>query len=426
MRFTTRRNLILIGAACLGLAFGLSGCKPQNAQARPVSVLVGPAKTEPAAAEQTAGYQELSKALDLNLKIGDSQIEPAQPDEVQVMVRSMAEKDKAVAILGATSNEASMRAAGLVNFLNLPMLIPTAGGDNLMPSNNLWAFRLSAPGSAYGRYLFGQIVTKSAVSQMHLDTDVLESFKIAILYEQNTFGESAAVATAQTAMQQSIEIDPLQSLYGMQIAVYGSFPDRALDAERIKALVGQVKENGVQLVYLVASDNAIAAQLVRAFVSAYAADQTPLPILVGQSGAFASAAFEQSTEAKDVYILRQFWDKKSCPAGITSLYAGQSYAAAYLLNQSVRFVLDSTPQTVPSLAQKSSADQLSAFRESLREKLKDSQLNLPCLGMVSFDTNGQNKNLQFEFVKVDAGAEKTVSVEQFLEILRARILDTAF
>jgi hypothetical protein len=79
-------------------------------------------------------------------------LESAQSDEVQVAVRELVEDEKVLALVGATSNEATMRAASLVNFFNLPMIVPTAGGDNLLPSNNLWAFRLSAPGSDYASY----------------------------------------------------------------------------------------------------------------------------------------------------------------------------------------------------------------------------------------------------------------------------------
>jgi hypothetical protein len=79
--------------------------------------------------EQKTAY-ELVKADGVPVSQFASKNESAQSDEVQVAVRELVEDDKVLALVGATSNEATMRAASLVNFFNLPMIIPTAGGDN--------------------------------------------------------------------------------------------------------------------------------------------------------------------------------------------------------------------------------------------------------------------------------------------------------
>ena len=53
-------------------------------------------------------------------------------DDVQAAVRSMVEEqaqnksDPIVAILGATSNEATTRTVSLANFFNIPMIVPSA------------------------------------------------------------------------------------------------------------------------------------------------------------------------------------------------------------------------------------------------------------------------------------------------------------
>ncbi len=412
---------------CAGLLFLLTACQSKTSQPMPVSIILSASQdTTGVADEQNSGYQLMSKAADFGIAFPTPQADASQPQDVQTMVRSMAEKDKAVAIIGASSNDDTMRTAALVNFFNVPMLIPTANGDNLVPSNNLWAFRLSAPGAEYARYFFNQVANKSNINAMGLDPSTLEKFKIAILYEQNTFGESAAVATAESAMQQIIEINAAQSVYGMEIAVYGSFPGDKPDLERMNILVNQVKEQKVQMVYLVTSNPDVAVQLIQTFHKQYDVDETPMPVLLGQAGAFATREFVTQPEAKDVYILRQQWNKDRCPDTISSYYEGQAYAAAYLLNYTIQLVQETQPAPGWGLSPQKAADQLTDFRQQLREKLKETQLDVPCVGQVSFDNTGQNKELNFEIVSAQNGQESIISTANFLAILKKRLLSEEF
>ena len=407
----------------------LAACGSPASGSTYVGILSAGDAGSPIAKEQQAGYQLKSDALGFSI---DTETESTVQDELQKSVRNMvegtnAEDMRAVAILGATSNEATARTAALVNFFNVPMLIPTASGDNLMPSNNVWAFQLSAPGSAYARHLFGQVLSKNSILDFELDPEVLQSFKVAILYEQNTFGENAAVAAAQSAMREKVELklNETETTYGMEIAVYGSFPDRNPDSERLNDLAGQVKTHRAQLVYLVTSDPTIAQKLVQAFHAQYAVDETPLPLLMGQSGAFASQAFLQTPEAADVYILRQKWDRSRCPDEITSSYAGQMYGAVYLLNNAIDMAREGLPTSEFSFNRTGAqTDQLTAFREEVRDRLKQTWPDIPCIGKVSFDNTGQNKDLSFELITVKNELELVTTTADFLEALKEQILLT--
>jgi ABC-type branched-subunit amino acid transport system substrate-binding protein len=407
------------------IAFMLVACS-SKAESTYAGILAANDEAPSIAAEQMAGYQLKQDTLGFTLT---SSTESVLQDEIQKSVRGMVENKKApvIAIVGATSNQATTRSAALVNFFNVPMIIPTASGDNLMPSNNLWAFRISAPGSSYAGYMFGDILNKNNINNLDIDPEFLQNFKIAILYEQNTYGETAAVAAAQSAMKQKVEIDVDQSLSGMEIAVYASFPDKNPDADSLNNLATQAKEQGVQLVYLVTNDPVIAQKLVQAFRAQYAIDETPLPVLIGQSGAFASQVFMQTPEAADVYTLRQQWNHDRCPEEITSAYAGQSYGAAYLLDHAVDVARESLPQQKFSLNNADAqAEQIIQFRENVRDSLKQIQLDVPCVGMVSFDNTGQNKNLKFELIKVKNNFESIISTPEFLELLKQRILVEPF
>jgi len=375
----------------------LSGLPIQN----PAAVSAGLPNATPVAAvsgialEQQNGYGLGIKAAKVNFNVTDLN-ENAGQGELQRSIRNLVEDPRSplLAILGATSNSETSHAAALVNFFNVPMLVPSASGDNLFPSNNLWAFRLSASGTAYANFLFGSVLTKPALDVIYTGANgaMVPPLKVAILYEEDAFGENAAVATATAAMGQSIKV-----------AVYGNFKASNPDPTGLKNLITSVRNSGVQLVYLVASDTSVAKNLVQTFQAVYA-NSAPLPILMGQAGGFASLEFLASPEAEGVYSMRQKIETSNCPAEIKSSYDAQSYAAVYLMDQAVllarsnlaaiptQFSLASlTGQNGPTILQQ---------REAIRDALKGLNMNAPCLGPVAFDTAGQNKLVQMELINV--------------------------
>jgi ABC-type branched-subunit amino acid transport system substrate-binding protein len=356
--------------------------------------------------EQNVAYA-LAQAARTNQFDQNLQPESALTDDVQVAVRGLVEhKDTpALALVGATSNAASTRMAALANFFNLPLVIPSALGDNLLPSNNLWAFRLSAPGSAHAEYVFGNLLTRPSVQALTTDDKFAPTLKIAILYEQNTFGESSAVATAQAAMAQEIEID-----------FYGHFPPDAPDRNRLVQVFTAMQEAKVHLVYIIANNPDSARFIIQQARAFFLAGEEP--ILLGQSGAFASREFLTSPEAAGVYIIRQQIVTDRCPDEIETLAQAQAYAAVQLLNLSFEQARDRLPvNTTPSIAD---------AREHLRDALKGSNFNLPCLGATSFDNSGQNKNLNFEFLFAASDTPRLISPDQFIEQVTIQLNRSAF
>jgi hypothetical protein len=231
----------------------------------------------PVAQEQYTGYTLAGENLSEYPFTDIISAEGNQQDDVQIAIRGMVEENEnpIAALIGATTNEATMRASSLVNFFNVPMIVPTANGDNLLPSNNLWAFRLSAPGSAYAKYLFGTLLIKSEFGSDPEVTGEVSKLNIAILYEGNTFGESAAVATVRAAMELGVGVD-----------VYASFPPETPDSATLNILLNRVVEEGVHLIYLVSSDPGVAKTLVQLLQSGI--PNYAMPVLVGQAGGFAS------------------------------------------------------------------------------------------------------------------------------------------
>ena len=352
-------------------------------------------------AEQKSGYG-LAESAQNNAMLFRYKPESSLPDEVQVTVRGLVEdtSQPAMALIGASTNASTTRMAALSNFFNVPMVIPSAIGDNLLPSSNLWAFRLSAPGSTHAAHLFGTLLTRQTLADLTTGDEFAVPLSLGILYEQNTFGEGTAVETAKAAMAQEIEI-----------GFYGHFDPDAPDKARLIQALTAMQQAKVHLVYIVASNPATAQVIVRAARDFFAVGEAP--ILLGQSGGFASREFLQSPEAADVYIIRQQIVPDRCPDGVETLAEAQSYAAAYLLNYAVE-------QSRDELSTKENPTMLDR-RGAVRDSLKRTSLNLPCLGQTAFDNTGQNKNLQFEFLYAESGVPRLSKAEKLLEAISTKL-----
>ena len=354
------------------------------------------------AEEQHSGYQLANQNLEVIEFEEIAYSEGNREDDIQIAIRELVESDEIVAMVGATTNEASMRAASLANFFNLPMLIPSADGELVLPETNLWAFRLSAPSTAYADYLFTDILGNPSLEN-RVDPARL---KIAILYEQNTFGESAAVATATAAMAQSIEI-----------GVYDAFPPNTPASTKFPTLAENVIAENVDIVYLVSNDPTTATRLVSTLVAQ--SGNATLPIIIGQAGGFASHEFMESDEAEYVHILRQAINTDNCPENIQSLFEAQTYAATWLLDTAIQTAKQKTLQQADTaflegLRPNTTTSLIIPFRETVRDVLKDTNQSVPCLGNISFDNSGQNESLTFEFIVTQNGTNSTYTVDEFL------------
>ena len=368
-------------------------------------------------ASALAKEQHMGFALANNTEIFSEVIFPEgnRQDDVQTAVRKMVEgqaegpasgaSDPVLTMLGATSNEASTRAAALANFFNVPMLIPSASGDNLLPENNLWAFQLSAPNSAYANYILGTVLTKQTLS-FGLEDDFLPELPIAILYEQNTYGESAAVTTATAAMQQEFEI-----------VVYEKFDAENPSASRLRSFVNTVSDLDAQVVFIISSNPDIAQALVQTFSDLI--NPQAMPLIVGISSGFTSEEFLASTQAEKVFVLRQQINAANCPAQTDSLYAAQNYAAIKLL----KYAVEEANRSVEDKGKFSleSKEEIALYREAVRDTLKAADLQLPCFGQVAFDNTGQNKFLNFEIVIVVDTKVQNITPEEFLAIVKQKI-----
>lgn len=394
---------VLIGLAVFML---IAGCNPAAAK----KLLVGTLSSVSAEASTETGFSSLADeqldGYDLGLKKEVTRYHLTQAnegnlsDDVQSVVREMIEENEVAALLGATTNEATRRAASLANFFNVPMIIPAADGDTLLPSNNMWVFQLNAPSSAYAEYVFGNVLSKINVSAASTEDESALIIRLAIVYEENTFGESAAVATAHTAMDQNIEI-----------VYYGSYTPDVGDAREIKTLAENVVSNEADLIYIVSSNPADAALITSALDTEFGAGLTPA--ILGQGNGFTSLEFQEAVNSDHLYVIRQALDAETCPEKIDSIQKAQVYAAAYLLEAAIL----ETDTSMPRQKLFSTEDQLTIRREKIRDALKELNIEVPCLGQVSFDNNGQIKENNFEIFRVQAGETHLIDAPGFRSLV---------
>jgi hypothetical protein len=340
-------------------------------------------------------------------------------------IRRMAEEQKVLALMGPAGNEETMRAASLVNFFKVPMVVASADGNNIIPANNQWAFRLSASAEDYSRFMFDDVLNRlkyePEVTALLSDKEI----RMAVLYEDNTFGESAAVEIVRAAKPKP---------KWLSIEVYEKFTVRPIgadasarpgDQEQMARLAKEVFTARTQLVMLVCSDPQAALMMVEAIKSAYGSLQYSPPIIIGQAGGFASAAFGQGGAAQGVYVLRQKIDPEDCPPEIQAADDAQNYAAAFLLAR----VVGSSPLPKPAafslpFFNKPDPNALVNQRLDVYNQLKSTKGTIPCVGQVEFDAAFKNKYAygQIELTQVWNGVVEPLRHEDFWMSLGTRVM----
>ncbi len=393
------------------ILFGLAACSPGEGAAAPPLVVGGlwdvPVNQNgqalwdaaaPVAQEQHIGWAKAGARFPFE-EVTYS--EGNRNDDVQTAVRALAEGNDrhppALALLGATSNEASARAVALANFFNLPLLIPGISGDNLLPEGNQWAFQLSAANADYAHYLLNTVLTRQTIAPAD-EAGNQPEVRIAILYERNTYGETAAVSLASAALEQAYEI-----------VLYDKFPDQDASPTQLRALANQALDEEAQLIFLVSSQPESAQALAQTFIDLSPPNNRPL--LVGLAAGFLSQQFAASPQAEQVYVVRQRLDTANCPEAVqTSFHAAQTYAALVLLQEGQTAAAETASANAP----------LSIRREALRDALKNGRFDLPCLGEIAFDNRGKNKLLRFEIV---SGASVVPTLD-FIHLVQAKLRST--
>jgi ABC-type branched-subunit amino acid transport system substrate-binding protein len=66
------------------------------------------------------------------------------------------------------------------------------------------------------------------------------------------------------------------------------------------------------------------------------------------------------------------------------------------------------------------SDETVTLREKIRDALKVTNMEIPCMGKVAFDNTGQNKLLTFEIIMMRNGTTSIVTAVEFKKILQEK------
>jgi ABC-type branched-subunit amino acid transport system substrate-binding protein len=345
--------------------------------------------TSPVAREQRDGYELALAEIKQNGGVAGCdlklffQVEAPDnnPRQTYQAVRSLVEEDRVLALIGATTNTGSMMAASLSNYFFTPMLVPSAGGSHILPTDNRWAFRLHADESVYAQTVFDLVKAK-----------VGTGIQTVIVFEDTSFGNDAAIAAANSA---KLNEQP----------VIGYFAYRA-EGSGVDILAKNVIALNPQLIYMVFTDTTQAESILNAIHKEKGNSQI---IEIARSGGFASQVFLQaaSKEANvsaNNLILSTSWSgqmiaetanddsfqsrytkytlEKYGTAQNPSLYSAEAYKSLMIVATSLKNILSSQATEPTDIAK---------IRENLRQVLFDYKESTSTWGVIDFSNGGQNQ-----------------------------------
>jgi ABC-type branched-subunit amino acid transport system substrate-binding protein len=284
-----------------------------------------------------------------------------------------------VAIIGGTSDQASMRVAGVVPYLKLPLIVPLEVNDTLAQETNSWVFRISPTQSAMYDRTFEMLATQLG-----------KQSKVAILFEKTDYGESAAVIAGQAALAR-----------GLQIVAYLGYPTTALD----KTSLQRDLIDGAPNALLIISSNTAQAQ----DLFAYFKPMPGLVYLLGSGYGFTGEQFIYTLTGAlnpglDGLILSTVWNLDLPWAGIPE------FERDFFQFQQARGDNDNDPPTIRHVqaftalrllidvmgslpADSSPQTDLVGYRQALADGLSnlsgDHQM-ISIMGGITFDPSGQS------------------------------------
>jgi ABC-type branched-subunit amino acid transport system substrate-binding protein len=348
-----------------------------------VGLLMADEKANPIAAEQNDGYLAAVKEINDGGGINGCPLtvvtatESGDEDSIQTRdaVRRLVEDEKVIAILGGTSNVASMQAVSLMNFFETPIIVPSAGGQHVIPAENLWGFRLQASESAYAQTAFQMVTDRLGKKQ-----------RIALVFEDTTEGHDAANAAVS-------EIESQGSV------VSGYYAIKDINSPAYQNLGAELLKSRPQVVYLVFDQVQLSADVLLKVKDSQA------NFIIARSGGLASSAFlwkngSLNPDIQNLVLATQWPGTLATQPGepffaafdrYTQETYKKSFAPSYY-NISAYKAMKILASVTGSVLSSSAAPQedIKKLRASLREGLYAFQENTLFWGTINFSSGGQN------------------------------------
>ena len=394
MKFINKWNyiffltLFILSSCSLGRSSQSSQCIPIR-----VGIILASEDSEKGL-EQKKGYEMALAEIQADGGIQGCPIELVYENEgeeldtqsAQVAIMQLAEQN-VLAIIGGTTNEATLNAATVAGYFKVPLIIPSSTDDEITNVGNQWIFRLRASNESDANTVFEMV-------RLGFGPEA----NIVILYEETDFGESTAVVTASTIMS-----------IGLNIAGYYSYSNQDSD---FSSIIEEVNTTAPEVVYVISSDSEVAANLY----SLFKADQVSYNLMIGDGPGFTERSFlydgnQQIYENLNNLVIVSDWSldlpwtgmdkfvqdfssfsqQNNYNYSVPVLRNVESYTSLKLLSNALSQV--TFPEQKGRNIQELSADDLKSVRESLASELRnlDTANKDSLFGTVSFDGTGQNR-----------------------------------
>ncbi len=404
----------------LALVIMISACAPiQTLTCPPIKIGVILNGTDTTANnEQSQGYEQAIKEINsggigqgcqVELIYSSGSKDP-QTDNPQQDVQDLVTQG-AVALIAPAANDAAQLVANMAVYFNIPVIVPADAGDEITPENNQWVYRITPTLSSYASAIFSMIAAAGSS----------QSGDVAILFERTDYGESAAVALANAAL-----------LNNLNVAVYQGFSPFLQDFNDLKTSLSAKNPAIVIMVSTQASQALAIYQMIKGIQTSQGT-QSSIHYVIGNGSGFTSNGFLYNSSGSlkkelNGLILTLPWDgngsqmaNRNCsqvqppdsPLGSgnpLSLQAVQSEASLNLVASAIQKVAQLKSWTVGKTtitdwqALLRSDNYLPTYRKSLAEVLPSIQ---GCqfgsiLWPIEFNAAGQNQ-ISPLLIKIEGG-----------------------
>lgn len=317
---------------------------------------------------------------DMELVVRDDQ---STSDGARQAANDLVEVEKIPVILGAYSSAATLTASAIANDLEVPFVIPSASNNLLTSMGYQWVFRINSPSLDYVEAAFAYLSTYA---------EIYQTPKLAIVFENTAFGESAAVAASAKAEENGISVvaftrlNPSTTSLPLTHDDYRSAmqPVKEANPHFILFAIGGI-EDAVGLLQQCKELNINPAAYIGtagAFINA------EFPTRAGEYGEYVLATTQWSTDSawqdnqgrRAEYFVKEFTDRFGVEPGSRSM---QTYTALLAVRQAIELAHQSGPLDWSDIH---------SARLKIRDGLDDLQIEETLFGPIDFDAMGQNEH----------------------------------
>ena len=335
---------------------------------------------------------------DLELVVRDDQSTPMGAREA---VNDLVEVEKIPVILGAYSSNATLTASSIANDSETPFIIPSASNNLLTSMGYEWVFRINSPSLDYVEAAFAYLSTYA---------EIYKTPKLAIVFENTAFGESAAVAASAKAEENGISVVTFTRLNP-------STASRPLTRDDYRSVMQTVKDTNPNFILFAIGGLDDAVGLLQqckelninpaAYIgTAGAFINASFPARAGEYGEYVLATTQWSPDSawqdnqgrQAEYFVNEFTTRFGVEPGSRSM---QTYTALLVARQAIELAHQSGPLDWSDTA---------STRLKIRDALDALHIEESLFGPGDFDLEGQNTH-PILIVQVQNGRFTTVYPE---------------